>query len=86
MSLGTFSPPLQCDNKLFFLFCFVFYVGPAGTGWRKGAGERGGGLVVGRRHLLVTGKDTELHHPAVLGYLFLQALMVRNSAQIIGIA
>lgn len=85
MSLGIFSPPLQCDNKLFFvLFCF-FYVGPAGTGWRKSVGE-GGGLVVGRRHLLVTGKDTVLHHPAVLGYLFLQALMVRNSAQIIGIA
>lgn len=60
-------------------------LGQQGQGWWKGAGE-GGGLVVGRRHLLVTGKDTVLHHPAVFGYLFLQALMVRNSAQIIGIA
>lgn len=40
---------------------------------------------MGRRHLLVTGNDTVYHHPAVFGYLFLQALMVRNSEQIIGV-
>lgn len=41
---------------------------------------------MGRKHLLVTGKDTVHHHPAVFGYLFLQALMVRNSERIIGVA
>lgn len=59
--------------------------------WGSGDGggvNRGGGgwQCVGRRHLLVTGKDTVHHHPAVFGYLFLRALMVRNSEQIIGVA
>lgn len=51
-----------------------------------GWGVGGWGWFVGRRHLLVTGKDMVHHHPAVFGYLFLQALMVRNSEQIIGVA
>lgn len=57
--------------------------------WGSGDGggvKRGGGQFVGRRHLLVTGKDTVNHHPAVFGYLFLRAFMVRNSEQIIGVA
>lgn len=40
---------------------------------------------VARRHLLVTGNDAVYHYPVASGYLFLQALMVRNSEQIIGV-
>lgn len=50
-----------------------------------GAEREKWGWFVGKRHLLVTGKDTVHQHPAVFGYLFLQALMVRNSEQIIGV-
>lgn len=45
------------------------------------AGVAGEGGVVGRRHLPVTGRDAAFRHPAVLGYLFLGALMLRNSVQ-----
>lgn len=73
MSGGIFSPPLHYDNKPFSV------LGQWGWGWS-------GGRFVGRRHLLVTGKDAVYHQPVVFGYLFLQVLMVRNSEQIIGVA
>lgn len=71
MSRGTFSPLLHYDNKPFSML-------------GQWDGVKGGGGA--RRHLLVTGKDTVHHHPAVFGYLFLRAFVVRNSEQIIGVA
>lgn len=76
MSRGTFSPLLHYDNKPFSML----------GQWGRGRSKGRGGQFVGRRHLLVTGKDTVHHHPAVFGYLFLRAFMVRNSEQIIGVA
>lgn len=42
-------------------------LGPVG----ERGGVQGGGAVVGRRHLPVTGRDSAFRHPAVWGYLFL---------------
>lgn len=52
---GICSPPLHYDNKP------VSVLGQWGRGWRR---------FVGRRHLLVTGKDAVYHHPAVLDIYF----------------
>lgn len=57
------------------------------VGDRSGVGGGGGGQIVGRRHLLVTGNDAVYRRPAVsLDIYFSWVLMVRNSEQIIGVA
>lgn len=72
MSGGIFSPPLHYDNK------------PFSVSGQWGQGGVGGGLwEEGTCWLL---EKTLCTTTLWFGYLFLQALMVRNSEQIIGVA